>query len=174
MSWLENILPGSKPPEVVNVIVETPKGSQNKYQYDKKNNIIKLDRVLYSPFHYPGDYGFIPQTLCGDGDPLDGLVLVTEPTHPGILIECRPIGVMKMIDNGEEDDKILCVPADDPRFSGFKDLKDVAEHVLKEIAHFFSVYKQLQGKKVEVKGWLGVKEAHKVILDSIKMYKSKK
>ena len=157
--------------EFVNVIIEIPKGSQNKYEYDKKNGVLKLDRVLFSPMHYPGDYGFIPQTLGEDGDPLDALVLVTFATFPLTLIEARPIGLLKMIDKGEPDDKILCVPIDDPRFKDVKDIKDIQKHVLSEIAHFFEVYKTLEGKKVEIKGWHDAKKAHDVIKECVERHK---
>ena len=131
---------GNDVPKIINVIVEIPKGAQNKYEYDKSLNIIKLDRVLFSPFHYPGDYGFLPRTLSADGDPLDALVLVTNPTYPGILIKARPVGMLRMSDVGKIDDKILCVSNDDPRFNEYKDISDLEEHLLKEITHFFKVY----------------------------------
>jgi inorganic pyrophosphatase len=162
---------GSDVPNKVNVIVEIPKGSQNKYEFDEKLHVFKLDRVLFSPFHYPGDYGIIPETLADDGDLLDALVLVTNPTYPGILIEARPIGLLELNDSGKLDDKILCVPHNDPRFAKTKDIDDVDSHVLKEIAHFFEVYKGLEGKKVEVLGWKGVREARKAILKAVKLYR---
>jgi inorganic pyrophosphatase len=158
-------------PEIVNVVVEIPKGSQNKYEYDKKNNMMKLDRVLFSPFHYPGDYGIIPQTLSDDGDPLDALVLVTNPTYPGILIECRPLGLLRLTDQGQSDDKIICVAINDPRYLNTKDIKDIESHNLKEMAHFFQVYKDLEGKKVEVLGWESAETAKTVIMDAVKNYK---
>ena len=158
----------------LNVIIEIPKGSQNKFELDKEFGVIKLDRVLFSPMYYPGDYGFIPQTLGEDGDPLDALVLVTYPTYPGVLIESRPIGVLKMIDKGEPDDKILCVPCDDPRFNDFKDLSSVAKPILNEIAHFFEAYKYLEGKKVEIKGWEGAKKANEIVAQCVERFKGKK
>jgi inorganic pyrophosphatase len=161
-------------PEKINVIVEIPKGSQNKYEYDKENNIFKLDRVLFSPIHYPGDYGIIPQTLAKDGDPLDALVLVTYPTYPSTLIEARPIGILKMIDSGEEDDKILCVPINDIRLSNLRDINDVQKPILNEIAHFFEVYKHLESKKAEIIGWNNAKIAKEIILQSMKLYKKSK
>lgn len=164
-----NIEPGTE--DKINVLIEIPKGSQNKYEYDKEANVFKLDRVLFSPFHYPGDYGFVPNTLAKDGDPLDALVLVNVPTFPGCVIESRPIGVMHMVDSGEEDNKILCVPVDDPRMNETKDIKNLNKHVLDEIAHFFKVYKELEGKTVEVKGWDGVDVAKKLITESINAYK---
>jgi len=168
--WLR-VDAGSSIPKIVNVIVEIPKGSQNKYEYDAGFNVFKLDRVLFSPFHYPGDYGIIPRTVADDGDFLDALVLVTNPTYPGILIEARPIGLLKLNDSGKMDDKILCVPHSDPRFSKMRDIDDVDSHVLKEIAHFFEVYKGLEGKSVEVLGWKNAKEARATILRAVKLYR---
>ena len=170
MDLWHDIESGPKIPSIVNVIVEIPKGSQNKYEYDKKRNVIKLDRVLFSPFYYPGEYGIIPQTFAEDGDPLDALVLVSNPTYPGVLIEARPIGLLRMKDSDEIDDKILCVAKDDPRYENLNDISDLEKHYLKEIAHFFEVYKHLEGKKVEILGWKNVSSAKKAILASIKLY----
>ncbi|MCS6768488.1 MAG: inorganic diphosphatase [Candidatus Nitrosocaldus sp.] len=170
MHLWHDIEPGEHMPEVVNVIVEIPKGSQNKYEYDKDKNILKLDRVLFSPLHYPGDYGLIPRTLADDGDPLDALVLVSNPTYPGVLIQARPIGLLRMVDSGVQDDKILCVAKDDPRYSGYMDMRDIEEHVLKEIAHFFQVYKQLEGKEVAVIGWKDAAEAKRIISYAVDNY----
>lgn len=166
---INKISPGTE--DELNVIIEIPKGSQNKYEFDKKNGIFALDRVLFSPMHYPGDYGFVPQTLCGDGDPLDALVFVNFSTFTGCLIRARPIGVLKIKDGGEEDDKLLCVPIDDPRMKEFKDLASVGKHMLDEIAHFFAAYKHLENKKVEILGWKGASDAKKVIKDAIALYK---
>ena len=124
--------------------------------------------------HYPGDYGLVPKTLCDDGDPLDAIVLVTEKTFPGILIEARPIGMMNMIDSGERDEKILCVPTEDPRFSHVQSIKDISQHTLSEIAHFFQRYKELQGKHVEIGNWEDADRAKKMILNSVALYKKKK
>lgn len=170
---LHDIPAGPSVPDEVNVIIEVPAGEQNKYEYDKDNAIFALDRVLYSPMHYPGNYGFIPQTHADDGDPMDGLVLVTNPVPQGVLVVSRPIGVMRMIDQGEGDDKILAVAVDDPRYAEYKDLSDVPPHVLKEIEHFFSVYKHLENKEVSVKGWGNAEEARKVVQDSVEAYKAK-
>ncbi len=164
---------GDAMPEEVNVIVEIPMGSQNKYEIDKESGLLKLDRVLFSPFHYPGDYGFIPQTLGQDNDPLDGLVLMNFPTYPMTIINSRPIGVLRMVDNGEGDEKILCVPVDDIRYGGTKDLHDVPQAVLDEIAHFFEVYKQLEKKKVEINGWGDAAEAKKIIQEGVSRYNEK-
>lgn len=168
MNLLKDIPAGSA--EEMNVIIEIPKGKQNKYEYDKKNKMFTLDRVLYSPFHYPADYGFIPGTLCGDGDPLDGFVILDEPTFPGILIKARPIGLIEMIDNGEQDNKLLCVAVDDPFHKNVKDVKDLPEHFLKAIKHFLERYKDLQGKKVEVKGIKGIKEAKAEFTQAVKRF----
>ena len=171
MDLWHDIETGPKIPSVINVIVEIPKGSQNKYEYDKKRGIIKLDRVLFSPFFYPGEYGIIPQTYAEDGDPMDALVLVTNHTYPGVLIESRPIGMLRMKDGGEMDNKILCVAKDDIRYENLKDISDLDKHYLKEIGHFFEVYKQLEGKKVEVLGWKNAASAKKEVLAGIKLYK---
>lgn len=170
MDLWRDIETGPKVPSVINVIVEIPKGSQNKYEYDKKHGIIKLDRVLFSPFFYPGEYGIIPQTFAEDGDPMDAIVLVTNPTYPGVLIESRPIGMLQMKDGGEMDDKILCVAKDDVRYEDIDDISDLEKHIPKEIAHFFATYKQLEGKKVEVLGWKNAASAKKAISAGIKLY----
>ncbi|MFZ0183800.1 MAG: inorganic diphosphatase [Nitrosotalea sp.] len=173
MDLWHDIETGPKTPSVINVIVEIPKGSQNKYEYDKKRGIIKLDRVLFSPFFYPGEYGIIPQTYAEDGDPMDALVLVTNHTYPGVLIESRPIGILRMKDGGEMDNKILCVAKDDVRYDNLKDIADLDKHYLQEIAHFFEVYKQLEGKKVEILGWKNAVSAKKEVLAGIKLYQKK-
>lgn len=173
MDLWHDIETGPKIPSVINVIVEIPKGSQNKYEYDKKRGIIKLDRVLFSPFFYPGEYGIIPQTYAEDGDPMDALVLVSNHTYPGVLIESRPIGMLRMKDGGEMDNKILCVAKDDVRYDNLKDIADLDQHYLKEIGHFFEVYKQLEGKKVEILGWKNAASAKKEVLAGIKLYQKK-
>ncbi|MEK9183918.1 MAG: inorganic diphosphatase [Patescibacteria group bacterium] len=147
-------------------MIEIPKDSQNKYEIDQETGAIKLDRVLYSPMHYPADYGFIPETKSEDGDPLDAIILGGDPLFAGCVVRVRPIGLLKMVDNGENDSKVLGVQADNPRFDNVKDIKDIEkfhEHHLKEIAHFFQIYKELQGKKVEVFGWEGAEAAKKEI-----------
>ncbi len=148
MNLLHDIASGSK--EEMNVIIEIPRGSHNKYEIDKETGIIKLDRVMHSAQDYPFDYGYVPQTLWDDGDALDVIVLTTYPLAPGILVRARPVGIMEMIDSGESDSKIIAVPAKDPRFAEIKDIGDVNKHTLKEITHFFSTYKQVQGDAVEV------------------------
>ena len=173
MSIWRRISAGSDVPNTVNVIVEIPKGSQNKYEFDDDLTYIKLDRVLFSPFHYPGDYGIIPQTLAEDGGFLDALVLVTNPSYPGIVLEVRPIGLLELNDQGKIDDKVLCVPHKDPRFSKTKSIEDLESHYLKETAHFFEVYKGLEGKKVEVLGWRNIEEAKATILKAVELYRER-
>jgi len=145
------------------VMVEIPKGSRNKYEYDPQKNILKFDRMLFSSVHYPSDYGCIPDTLAEDGDPLDALVLVWEPTFPGCHIESRPVGLFKMVDEKGVDDKILCVPINDPQWNHIRSLRDVPPHLLKEIEHFFKIYKDLESKEVRVEGWQDVEVALKTI-----------
>lgn len=171
---LSKITIGNKFPETINVIIEVPKDSQNKYEFDKKSGAVILDRVLYSPMHYPADYGFIPQTHYDDGDPLDVLTLGSDPLFPGCVVEVRPIGILKMIDGNEKDYKILAVQSKNPRFDNIKDISDIKaihEHSLKEIAHFFSAYKELEGKKVKIIGWDNVKKAKEEIIKAHKAYK---
>jgi inorganic pyrophosphatase len=145
--------PGPDAPQIIYVIVEIPKRSRNKYEYEKKDGFVKLDRVLYSSLHYPGDYGFIPRTHYDDGDPMDVLVMTNEPTFPGCVIEARPLGIFRMRDRDVPDDKVLAVPATDPIFDGYRDLDDVPPHFLNEVTHFFSVYKDLQHVGVDALGW---------------------
>ncbi|MBE0690796.1 MAG: inorganic diphosphatase [Anaerolineae bacterium] len=166
-----NLSPGPNAPEVVYAVVEVPKGSRNKYEYSKSAGVIKLDRVLYSPLHYPGDYGFIPQSYYGDGDPLDILIMMSEPTYPGCIIEARVIGMLRLIDRGENDDKILAVPATDPQFEEVLTLADAPKHFLREVEHFFVVYKQLEGKAVESNGWADEIEARAAIENAMKLYR---
>lgn len=154
----------------ITVMVEIPKGSRNKYEYDKKNHTLVFDRMLFSSVHYPSDYGFVPETLALDGDPLDAIVLVWEPTFPGCIIESRPIGLFKMWDEKGEDDKILCVPVRDPLWNHIKDLSEVPPHLLKEIDHFFTIYKDLEMKKVKVDGWHSLNKALEVIKESRARY----
>ena len=153
-----------------NVIVECPKGSRVKYEVDKETGLIEFDRVLYSPMHYPTNYGFVPQTLWEDGDPLDVLVMAFEELVPGCLVKCRALGVLDMVDSGEGDAKVLAVPVKDPRFESVKTIDDVEPHLLEEISHFFKVYKDLQKKEVEVGEWRSREEALKDIERSFELY----
>lgn len=162
--------PGPKLPHIINVIVEIPKGKRSKFEVCKKTGLIKLDRYLYSAAHYPSDYGYIPQTLSEDGDPLDAIVMVNEPTFPGCLIEARPIGLFRMIDKGDNDFKVLCVPSHDPIFAEYDSLERVPPHFLREVEHFFSTYKQLEGGQVESKGWDDLEAAHAEIMLSVERY----
>jgi inorganic pyrophosphatase len=168
-----NLAPGPNPPDSIYVVVEVPKGSRNKYEYSKSAGVIKLDRVLYSPLHYPGDYGFIPQSYWGDGDPLDVLVMMNEATFPGCVIEARPLGMFKMIDKGQQDYKVLAVPSTDPNFSEYRTLSDVSQHFPNEVAHFFMTYKHLEGVEVTNEGWVGREEASSAILESLRLYREK-
>lgn len=161
------ISPGKRLPEVVNVIVEIPKGRRSKFEVDYETGLMKLDRYLYSSSHYPGDYGFIPRTLADDGDSLDAIVMVNEPTFPGCLIETRVLGLFRMQDHGKNDYKILGVPDSDPLFNEYVTLEDVPAHYLKEVEHFFLTYKQLEGAEIRSEGWAppeaGAKEINECI-----------
>lgn len=174
MNLLKDVPSGPEVPKVINVIIECPARSRNKFELDKKTGLIKLDRVLYSSVHYPGDYGFMPQSLWDDGDPLDVLVIAAEPTYPGVLIEARPIGAIEMVDKGEDDIKIIAVNKNNPMFDHIKDIKDLPPHQVKEIRHFFEVYKQLQGAKVEINDTLDKTDAEQAVLKSIKAFKLSK
>jgi inorganic pyrophosphatase len=147
------IPPGTGEPSVANMIVEIPKGRRTKFEVCKTTGLIKMDRYLYSSAVYPGDYGFIPQTLAEDNDPLDILVMVNEPTFSGCLIEVRVVGIFKMRDKGQNDFKILGVPNKDPLFDAMRKLEDVPKHFLREVEHFFGTYKQLEGVQIEAIGW---------------------
>jgi inorganic pyrophosphatase len=167
---LYDIDPGPECPELVRAIIEIPKNSANKYEYDGELNMFRLDRALYSPMHYPGDYGFIPGTLADDGDPLDVLTLVDEPSFTGCIMEVRPVGVLYMVDEKENDQKLLAVPNRNPRFDSIRTMDEVFPHVRREIEHFFSIYKELQGGNTKIHGWGGPPETHKLILKSRQAY----
>lgn len=171
MNLWHEIEPGTK--ESMNVIVEINKGSKNKYEVDKKTGLIALDRASHTAQDFPFDYGFVPQSLWHDGDPLDVIVLTTFPLLPGVLVRARPVGIMNMIDGGEGDDKIIAVPIDDPRWNEVKDLGDINKHTLKEMEHFYSTYKKLQNKIVEVTGFKGKEEAEKAFEEGLELYNSK-
>ncbi len=157
----------------INVIVEINRGSKNKYEIDKETGLIALDRVMHSSQDFPVDYGFVPQTLWEDNDPVDVIILTTYPLLPGLLVRVRPVAVMRMIDSGEGDDKLIAVPIDDPRWSKVKDLEDINPHTLKEIEHFYSTYKKLQNKEVEVKGFEGRTAAEAVFERGLELYKTR-
>jgi len=173
MNLWHDISSGDKTPEEINVIIEIPKGSKNKYEIDKKTGLIALDRAMHTAQDYPFDYGFVPQTLWDDDDALDVIVLATYPLAPGILVRARPVAILSMIDGGESDDKVIAVPIDDPRWSEVQDLPDLNKHTPKEIEHFFSTYKKIQNKVVETNGFNGKKEAQEAIVRSQKLYQEK-
>jgi len=167
---LYDIDPGASCPEIVRMIVEIPKNSGNKYEYDGKLGVFRLDRALYSPMHYPGDYGFIPGTLAEDGDPLDALALVEEPSFTGCMIEVRPVGILNMVDNEEADQKVVAVPNRNPRYDEVHTMDQIFPHVRREIEHFFTIYKELEGKKTQMRGCGRPMEAREVIVRSRKTY----
>jgi inorganic pyrophosphatase len=167
---LYDIDPGPDCPEIVRMIVEIPQHSANKYEYDGELGVFRLDRALYSPLHYPGDYGFIPGTLADDHDPLDVLVLVQQPSYPGVMIEVRPVGVLNMVDSDEKDQKILAVPNRNPRYDQIHTMDQIFAHVKREIEHFFSIYKELEGKVTTMDGWGGPREARKTIQECRQRY----
>lgn len=148
---------------IVDAFIEIPKGSSNKYEYDEERKVFVLDRALFSPMFYPADYGFIPNTLAEDGDPIDIMVLMANPTFPGCMIKCRVIGMFLMEDEKGKDEKIIAVPLGDPRYKEMKSIEDMGSHMKKEFEHFFSEYKQLEGKEVHIGGWADVEEAYRAI-----------
>jgi inorganic pyrophosphatase len=164
-------IPAQPKPGLLNVLIEIPGGSKNKYEFDKDMNVFILDRVLFSSVKYPYDYGFVPNTLADDGDPLDGLVMMDEPTFVGCVIAARPVGMLEMIDGGDRDEKILCVPAEDPRYDHVKSLKDIAPHRLEEIAEFFRSYKNLEKKETKILGWKDIDQVAPVVEEYVKAYK---
>ena len=172
MHLLHDVDPGT--PEEITTIIEINKGSFNKYEIDKKSGVIALDRVFYTAQCMPFDYGFVPQTLWHDGDPLDDIVLTTYPLIPGIMVKVRPVAIMGMNDSGDEDSKIIAVPCEDPRWNDVKDLKDLNKHTLNEITHFYSTYKMLQNKKVLVGTFEGAATAQKAFKEGIANYKKAK
>jgi len=175
MNLWHDISLGDNAPEEVNMIVEIPKGSHNKYELDKDTGLIKLDRANYNASPYPCEYGFIPQTLWDDGDAIDVLLLATYPIHPGILVNVRPVAIMEMTDGGESDHKIIAVPVDDLRWSDMRDLKDLNQHTLKEFKHFFEAIKLLKGKPIEVTvhGFKDKTIATAALTKALEMYKQK-
>ncbi len=172
MNLWHELPPGPDWPQVIYVVVEIPKKSRNKYEYDEEMGFVKLDRVLFSSLHYPGDYGFVPQTLHADGDPLDVVVMTNEPTVSGCVIEARPLGLFHLIDKGNLDDKILAVPHTDSLFDAYQSLADVPPHFLKEMEHFFTVYKDLEQAEVETKGWADSGQAYHMIEQAVARYRA--
>ena len=173
MNLLHEITAGNNVPDIINVIIEIPKGSKNKYEIDKETGLIMLDRAMHTSQDYPFDYGFMPQSHWEDGDPLDVVVLTTYPLAPGILVKVRPVGIVNMIDDGDSDAKIIAVPESDPRWDHVQDLTDVNSHTIKEIEHFFLTYKQIQKKAVSIDGIGDKADAQAAILKSQELYKEK-
>lgn len=171
MNLWHEIDPGTK--EKMDVVIEIPKGSKNKYEVDKKTGLIALDRVMHTSQDYPFDYGFIPQSLWHDGDPLDVVVLSTYPFAPGVLVKARPVAVVHMVDDGERDEKIIAVPVKDPRFEHVLDKDSINAHTLKEIEHFFLTYKKLQNKEVSITSIEGKKAAEASFEEGLKLYRDK-
>ena len=170
---LYDLDPGPECPRSVRMVVEIPKESANKYEYDPRFGLFKLDRALYSPMHYPGDYGFIPGTVAYDGDPIDVLALVSHASFPGCALLVRPIGMLDLLDNGELDQTIMSVPARNPRMDEIQSIHDWPPHVLRELEHFFTLYKKLEGKVVQMRGWFGPDEAREAIQQSRERYLEK-
>jgi inorganic pyrophosphatase len=164
---------GDAAPAEVNAVIEIPRGDTNKYEYDKQLNVFRLDRNLYSPVHYPGDYGFIPSTLSDDGDPLDVLVLVDAPSFTGCVMTIRPIGVLKMVDQESEDEKILGVGLNNPIYKQVNDYSALYPHLLREIEHFFTVYKELEAKTTRITGWEDAAAARRIVVESQERYRRK-
>lgn len=165
---------GKNAPDEINAIIEISKDSKIKYELDKESGMLVLDRMLYSAVHYPASYGFIPQSYCDDKDPLDVLVICEEPILPMTLVKVIPIGVMKMIDGGEGDDKIIAVLADDPEYKHVRDIKDLSPHLVKKIEQFFKEYKNLENKTVEVNGFFDATVAKQIVKESIDLYNTHK
>lgn len=154
---------GDKAPEIVNIVVEIPAGSKNKYEYDEEMHAIKLDRVGYAAMAHPYDYGFVPETRSEDGDHLDAFVILDHSVFPGCVVAGRVVGILNLIDDGEGDEKLICVPAKDPRYDHIKDLSQLSPHLPKEIQHFFEHYKDLQNKKCEITGWGDAAAAQEIV-----------
>ncbi|MCS7112745.1 MAG: inorganic diphosphatase [Nitrososphaerota archaeon] len=174
--WVSKLKPGpeGKLPKEVYILIEVPKGSKNKYEIDKETGLLVLDRVLFTSMAYPCDYGFIPGTLCEDGDPLDCLLITSQPLNPGILVKARPVALMLMRDEKGKDEKLIAVPTEDidPRLSNIRSLRDIPEAVLREIEHFFEHYKELEpGKWVKVEGWLDADKAEEIIEKAVETYR---
>lgn len=171
-TWHEVSL-GEDVPDTFPAIIEVPKGSKNKYELDKDTGLIKVDRVLFSSMQYPANYGFIPRTYCEDNDPLDVLVLGQEPVYPLSIMMAKPIGLMKMIDEGEADDKIIAVHAHDPEYSHYNSIDELPPHRMAEVKKFFEDYKDLENKVVVVEEFFGPEEAKKSVLQAVEDYKAK-
>jgi inorganic pyrophosphatase len=161
---------GDDASKVVHVVVEIPKGCCNKYEYDASLGAFVLDRPLYAPLHYPGDYGFVPGTLSQDGDALDALILLETPTFPGCVVRMRVVGLLELIDGGQRDGKLIGVSINEPRTAQIHDIKDIGPHRLREIEYFFDTYKELEGKRTSSKRWLGAAKARRLVVDARAAY----
>ena len=173
MNIWHDIDPSSIKPEKFMAVIEIPAGSKKKYELDKRTGLLRLDRILYTSTHYPANYGFIPRTYADDGDPLDVLVLCSEPLYPLTLVRVYPIGVMRMLDGGKMDDKIIAVPFSDPSYLGIRSIDALPSHLFDEIMHFFTVYKQLENKQTDVRSLFGPDDARRIIQDAIDGYARK-
>ena len=162
--------PGRDTPVVVRMVVEIPKDSKNKYEYEPSVGLFRLSRALYSPMHYPGDYGFIPGTIAEDREPLDILCLVNAPSFPGCLCQVRPVAVLDMLDGQDVDHKIFAVPNRDPRYASIRTLADLDRHIQLEVEHFFEIYKDLEGRPMQTRGWRDKEHAYSVIDESRRRY----
>ncbi|MCL2508323.1 MAG: inorganic diphosphatase [Oscillospiraceae bacterium] len=174
MNIWHDISPSRITPESFYAVIEITKGSKNKYELDKETGMMRLDRILYTSTHYPANYGFIPRTYAEDEDPLDVLVLCSEPIIPASLVHCTPIGVLSMIDEGSVDHKIIAVPAHDPVYNGYQSIADLPKHISDEIKHFFSVYKTLEGKVTAIEAVTGADKAIEIIAHDIAVYQKKR
>lgn len=170
MNIWHDINPEKITPEKFTAVIEISKGSKSKYELDKETGLLKLDRILYTSTHYPANYGFIPRTFADDGDPLDVLVLCTQKIYPMTLVECYPIGLITMMDSGNNDEKIIAIPTDDPTFNQYRNISDLPNHIFEEMKHFFQVYKTLENKETFVNDIHGRNVAIEVILQAIEAY----
>lgn len=161
---------GPTPPDVLTAVIEIPANERNKYELDKEIGLFRLDRVLHSAVHYPGDYGFIPQTYAEDDDPLDVICVMTEPVFPGCLVQVRPVGLFLLVDKGANDEKVIAVPTHDPYAEGVHDLHDLPKHLLREVEHFFTVYKALEGSETESRGFRDAAAARAVVRAAMERY----
>ncbi len=173
MNIYHDIEPERISPKDFMAVVEIPKGSKVKYEIDKTTGILKMDRILYTSTHYPANYGFIPRTYADDNDPMDVLILCSEMIYPMTLVHCYPIGVIRMMDSGHWDEKIICIPFDDPSYNLYTEITQLPKHVFDEMRHFFRVYKELENKETVVNEVSGLEDAIEIIEKSIEMYKKK-
>lgn len=164
---------GQQPPDSVTAVIEIPTNERNKYELDKELGVFRLDRLLFSAVQYPGDYGFLPRTLGDDGDPLDILVLTTVPVFTGCLVEARPVGLFHLLDRGAADEKVVAVPMSDPYSEGINEIGDVRPHYLREVEHFFKVYKDLEGTRTETRGFEGAAAARQAIVRAMQAYEQR-